>query len=641
MPIAAIQAAVGVIPSAVPQQAVVAIEDAFTTYVYTGDGSTGRDIVNGQNLTESDGLVWVKSRSITGNNHLADTVRGEELHIFSNLQSAEFTYTDRIIGFNSDGFTLGSDNQVNATGEDYVSWTFRDYDRFFTLTEVSHTNGSDTTVDLSKLNEVGMVTVKRVDDTSDWFLHHRNHSAGKIQYLNKSDSETTDNSIDVSGTDLIIDSTLPSGTYMVYAWAHDPLGPSGDGSDGLIACGQYTGDGNDPGPLSDLGWEPQFLLRISKTNIRAKFMIDNIRGVVSNGADSDLRPGANNSESTRNIYYFRPNGFEPTDDASVNSNGEEFIYLAIRRGPMKEPESGSDVFAVNTRVSKDGNVGAFSSGWPVDFAFWANVTNTFDQIVSARLMQGFNMRINKDDSQTSNNAEFFDFEDGWFDNSGTSSDQNSWMFRRYPKVFDVVTYVGDGSTGRTVAHNLGVVPEFMFVKRRNNTSFWAGYHKNINVDGDGRPETDYIRVETDSGAADFDTLWNDTAPTNSDFTVGNGVQVNGSGDNYIAFLFATLSGISKVGGYTGTGSSQTIDCGFTTGARFVWIKRWDASGDWIMWDSARGIVSGNEPYLETNTSNAQVTGNDYIDPDNSGFIINGGFADVNANGGEYIFLAFA
>jgi hypothetical protein len=96
-----------------------------------------------------------------------------------------------------------------------------------------------------------------------------------------------------------------------------------------------------------------------------------------------------------------------------------------------------------------------------------------------------------------------------------------------------------------------------------------------------------------------------------------------------------------LGGYSGTGSAQTIDCGFSNGAALVWIKRVDTNGDWILWDSTRGIVSGNEPYLETNTSNAQVTGNDYIDPESSGFTINGGFADVNANGGEYVFLAIA
>jgi hypothetical protein len=54
--------------------------------------------------------------------------------------------------------------------------------------------------------------------------------------------------------------TVMATTYVAYLFAHDPLGPSGDGSDGLIACGSYTGNGSTDGPEIDLGWEPQWVL---------------------------------------------------------------------------------------------------------------------------------------------------------------------------------------------------------------------------------------------------------------------------------------------------------------------------------------------------------------------------------------------
>ena len=134
--------------------------------------------------------------------------------------------------------------------------------------------------------------------------------------------------------------------------------------------------------------------------------------------------------------------------------------------------------------------------------------------------------------------------------------------------------------------------------------------------------------------------WNDTSPTSSLFTVGG--SFNDNTITHIAYLFDTCPGVSKVGGYTGNGTTKTIDCGFTGGARFVLIKRVDSTGNWYIWDTARGIISGNDPYLLLNSSAAEVTGTDYIDPLASGFEISSTApAEVNANGGSYIFLAVA
>jgi hypothetical protein len=119
--------------------------------------------------------------------------------------------------------------------------------------------------------------------------------------------------------------------------------------------------------------------------------------------------------------------------------------------------------------------------------------------------------------------------------------------------------------------------------------------------------------------------------------------MTGSSGNYVAHLFATLPGISKVGSYTGTGSALNVDCGFTAGARFVMIKRADSpGGGWYVWDSARGIVSGNDPYFLMNADATSVTSTDYIDPLNTGFTVTSSAPDVlNASGGTYLFLAIA
>ena len=140
-------------------------------------------------------------------------------------------------------------------------------------------------------------------------------------------------------------------------------------------------------------------------------------------------------------------------------------------------------------------------------------------------------------------------------------------------------------------------------------------------------------------------------PTNSQWNVGGagagttathfskGVANNGE---YIAYLFASVAGISKVGTYTGTGSDLNVDCGFSAGARFVIIKKTNGSGVWYFWDSARGITSGNDPYLLLNSDSAESTSYDYIDPLSSGFTVpSTGSGSTNVSGDEYVFLAIA
>mgnify|MGYP003111676463 FL=1 len=112
-------------------------------------------------------------------------------------------------------------------------------------------------------------------------------------------------------------------------------------------------------------------------------------------------------------------------------------------------------------------------------------------------------------------------------------------------------------------------------------------------------------------------------------------------ETHIAYLFASLAGISKVGSYSGTGSTQTIDCGFTSGARFVLIKCTNDTENWIVFDSERGIVSGNDPYLALNTTDTENTSSDFIDPVSSGFAVNTNSGEVNNSSNTYLFYAIA
>jgi hypothetical protein len=206
------------------------------------------------------------------------------------------------------------------------------------------------------------------------------------------------------------------------------------------------------------------------------------------------------------------------------------------------------------------------------------------------------------------------------------------MWRRAPGYFDVVAYTGNGTSNRALTHGLGVTPEMIWVKARNIGFDWVVKHKDL-----GRDELT-INANTAAGGmlgANFWGTGTDTATAVYLAESSTNRNTNGNNDTYIAYLFATVAGVSKVGSVTHSGTTN-VDCGFSSGAKFVLLKRTDSAGNWFVWDSIRGIVAGNDPYFLLNTNGAPTTSDDYIDPLSSGFTITDDFTD-----GTYIFYAIA
>ena len=234
----------------------------------------------------------------------------------------------------------------------------------------------------------------------------------------------------------------------------------------------------------------------------------------------------------------------------------------------------------------------------------------------------------------------------------SSGTQINYILRRFSEVFDVATYTGTGtgsSTGNLITHNLGVAPEMIITKNLNSAHNWFIYHAGISdVNGDAS-NVNYLDFTSSQYAGmTSGRTWTVSATQFNATLAGTNAAIgaNASGDDYIALLFATKAGISKVGSYEGTGSAQTIDCGFTSGARLVIIKCIDRVANWYAWDSVRGISTGADPYVLLNSNAAATTTNDYIDPHSSGFTITSGGSpdntyDLNQSGKTHIFLAFA
>jgi hypothetical protein len=217
----------------------------------------------------------------------------------------------------------------------------------------------------------------------------------------------------------------------------------------------------------------------------------------------------------------------------------------------------------------------------------------------------------------------------------TASNHVAYGFRRRGHVFDSQFYGGNATAGRPVYHKLGVVPELIIIKALNSAQNWLVWHKDLT-------SISYqIYLDTSGGEQGPYGDLNNVNPTSTQFEVGSGSLVNGSGIAYMCMVFATLAGVSKVGTYTGNGSSQVVNCGFSSAARFIMIKG-VSSGQWYVFDSARGILSGIDPTLTTSSTAAESNTADTVATHSTGFVVGqNGVTNLSVNGAKYIYLAFS
>ena len=635
------------------------VEDVFSTYLYEGNASSsGQTITNGIDLSGEGGLVWIKNRDYSSDHVLYDTERGISTKTLSNNYIAEsFASGQGVTAFNSDGFTLTTgDNDYNASAS-YASWTFRKTPKFFDVVTYTGDGTNGRTISHNLGTTVGSIFVKRRDATAGWYVYHRHYGGTHSLFLNGTleaqDNTNYWNDTNATSTEFTVASNAglnaSGGTYVAYLFAHnDGDGEFGPDSDqDIIKCGSYVGA--DSYKKITLGFEPQWLLIKGAAGTYAGstswMLIDNKR---SGSGGRFLYANSNGYETSgdhpQERITFEGDGFSISDNNSnLNRSSHTYVYIAIRGTPMTPPSDATDVFAMDIHGSAGDSVApAFRSGWPVDMSIRRNIAGGDDWDIGSRLLQGKYLKTSSNSAETSESSELYDFMNGWWNSGAVNNNLYGWMWRSAPNFFDVVTYSGNGSfSGKVVKHNLGVAPEMIWVKRRNSSGEWVvyaapqGHTKYANLSSTSAFATDPL------DAYNRGTYWRSTAPTSTSFTLGIDNRVNAGSGTYVAYLFASLPGISKVGSYTGNGSSLDVDCGFSTGARFVMVKRTNSSGNWAVFDTQRGIASGNDSFLMLNSNAAQNTSSDCINPLSSGFTITNNLGATNVSGGSYIFYAIA
>jgi hypothetical protein len=621
------------------------VDDVFSTYLYTGDGSSAQNINNGIDLAGKGGMVWVKGRSNATTHVIVDTNRfvssSNIQNLFSDSTAAASASANEFGSFNSNGFSIPYNTTAGWTNfgtRTFASWTFRKAAKFFDVVTYTGT-GIARTIAHSLGVAPGMVIVKRTDTTGNWQVYSNgltsaaysiqlNLTAAQASAPTVWNSTAPTSSVFSVGTSTDVNAS--GGTYVAYLYAHDTA------ADSMIKCGSYTATG-----LVNLGFEPQYILsRCATTGANWKIN-DNMRGIIgSTTASLSANTVSAEENSTMNITL-AANGFNVN---TLQDGAGTYIYMAIRM-PNKPPTTGTQVF---DPVSRAGTytVTPITAGFAPDLIV-AQVRNLtygaawWDRLRGALLQ----LRSRSTDSEGSsagsvlsyNNTNVIVGLDGneYINGVASGNIYANWIFKRAPGFFDEVCYTGDSTTPRNIVHNLSATPELMIIKNRvNNTQEWEVYSAPTG-------NTNRLWLNSTNAVAGA-AVWVSTTPTSSVFTVSNATSVNFAGQTYVAYLFATLAGISKVGSYTGNGTGQAIACGFSAGARFVLIKRTDSTGDWYTFDSARGLTSGSSPYLLLNSTAAEVTGNNGVYASTGGFTLGAtAITTTNIATATYIFLAVA
>jgi len=217
-----------------------------------------------------------------------------------------------------------------------------------------------------------------------------------------------------------------------------------------------------------------------------------------------------------------------------------------------------------------------------------------------------------------------------------SNDYASWTFRKAPNFFDVVTYTGDGVAGREIPHGLGCEVGFAIVKRTDAGTHWYAQHKDVDLTGN---KTLYLSLPGPLQVSN--NAWNSTHATSENLIVGDHSDSNGLDGEYVAYLFAhddSDESMISCGSYTGNQTAgNEVDLGFEP--QFVLIKAASGTGDWYMFDTVRGIVTGgNDPFLRANMSAAESAAYEQLELKPTGFSLSAEI-NVNANGIEYIYIA--
>jgi hypothetical protein len=328
----------------------------FNTKLYTGNGSAG----NAQTgVGFQPDFTWIKSRSATYNHGLYDVVRGVTKRIVSNNNNAEDTRADALTAFGTDGFTLGTDNQVNANSATYASWNWKagGAGSANTAGTINSTVSVNTTAGFSIVKWTGngvagasighglgvvpkLIIVKRLNDTANWTVYHASLGNTHRVELNDTGASTSDagawnnqtptTTLFYTGNNLTVGNN--GSNYIAYCFAEKR---------GYSKFGTYTGNGSTNGTFVYTGFKPAWVV-FKRINSTGNWQLLDNKRLGYNPENRTLYPNGTNTDQNEDDADLLSTGFKLRSNGNdSNASGSTYIYLA---------------FAAETLVDSTGNI---------------------------------------------------------------------------------------------------------------------------------------------------------------------------------------------------------------------------------------------------------------------------------------------
>jgi hypothetical protein len=319
----------------------------FDAVTRNGFGSSGGSVTS---LNFQPDFWWEKARSTASNHTLIDSIRGVTKELYSNLTNAESTGSNFLTSFNSNGFTMGSNDWGTSTT--LVDWVWKAGGSggvTNTAGSITSTVSANTSAGFSIATFTGngtggatvghglgvtpsMVIVKKRSGVADWAVQHISLGANASLRLNGSDATANEpwwNSTTPSSTVFTLGSSNTinqSGeTFVAYCFA--PVA-------GYSAMGSYTGNGSDDGTFVFTGFRPRFLM-VKRTDTTSDWVVIDSARNTYNAAGTFLYPNLSNAEDVTTRIDFVSNGFKWRTTAGCNNSGSTWIYMAVAENPFK------------------------------------------------------------------------------------------------------------------------------------------------------------------------------------------------------------------------------------------------------------------------------------------------------------------
>jgi hypothetical protein len=321
----------------------------FNTKLYTGNGST--QSITGVNFQPD--MVWTKSRGNSNNHNIYDAVRGATKRIYPNSTSAEVTTSNTLTSFDSDGFSLGDQDNVNANGITMASWNWKANGSGSANTDgdINSTVSVNTTAGFSIVKYTGsgsvatighglgvapkLIIVKRLTGGTEAFPVDCRAASGTL-YLNETGS------LQSYGNSTPFPSDAPTSTKFYVGSANNA---NASGSDFIAYCfaekkgyskiGKYTGNGSSDGTFVYTGFKPAFFLLKKSSAAGDSWTIIDSKRIGYNPRNDQLYPNSSNTEYASDRIDIVSNGIKiNNDDGGINASGATYIYLAFAEEPL-------------------------------------------------------------------------------------------------------------------------------------------------------------------------------------------------------------------------------------------------------------------------------------------------------------------